>query len=323
MVKLMNDNKAAQADNETNVASSSEATLTNVDEAITLAATVPAEMPGSLLAARRKELRWSVEEIAGKLKLAPRQIVAIESDDFTSLPGMATVRGFIRSYAKILGLDPEQLVSLLVNEPNPAFDPMVLRRPLPSTGFQRQRYSAPGRHRNTSRRMMGLGLLVLIFLVALAFAGRQIGWFALPVPPSLISEWMPAEKTASDAPVEVAAPAMSPTQVDLPTEAKSSSKAKLVAGKPAVALLEATGAVDPARALEIRLREDAWVEISSQNGTKLVSRLMKAGTTERFEVNEPVVLVVGNAVGVEVRLRGQSLNLRSVARDNVSKLSIK
>ena len=74
MVKLMNDNKAAQADNETNVASSSEATLTNVDEAITLAATVPAEMPGSLLAARRKELRWSVEEIAGKLKLAPRRM---------------------------------------------------------------------------------------------------------------------------------------------------------------------------------------------------------------------------------------------------------
>ena len=71
------------------------------------------------------------------------------------------------------------------------------------------------------------------------------------------------------------------------------------------------------------MREDAWVEISSQNGTKLVSRLMKAGTTERFEVNEPVVLVVGNAVGVEVRLRGQSLNLRSLARDNVSKLSIK
>lgn len=323
MVKLMNDNKAAQADNETNVASPPETKLVNIDEAVNLAETVPAEMPGSLLAARRKELRWSVEEIAVKLKLAPRQIVAIESDDFTSLPGMATVRGFIRSYAKILGLDQEQLMSLLVNEPNPAFDPIVLRRPLPSTGFQRQRYSLPSRHRNTSRRMMGLGLLVLIFLGALAFAERQIGWFALPVPPSLISEWMPADKTVSDSPAEVTALAAPPAQVDLATEAKSSPKAKGVAGKPAVAMSEATGSVDPARALEIRLREDAWVEISSQNGTKLVSRLMKAGTTERFEVNEPVLLVVGNAVGVEVRLRGQSLNLRSMTRDNVSKLSIK
>ena len=50
---------------------------------------------------------------------------------------------------------------------------------------------------------------------------------------------------------------------------------------------------------------------------------MKAGTTELLEVNEPVVLVVGNAAGIEAVLRGQSLNLRAAARDNVVKLSLK
>jgi cytoskeleton protein RodZ len=65
------------------------------------------------------------------------------------------------------------------------------------------------------------------------------------------------------------------------------------------------------------------VEISALNGNKLVSRLMRAGTTERFDVSEPVILVVGNASGVEANLRGQPLNLRAVARDNVSKLSLK
>jgi len=50
---------------------------------------------------------------------------------------------------------------------------------------------------------------------------------------------------------------------------------------------------------------------------------MRAGTTERFDVSEPVILVVGNASGVEANLRGQPLNLRAVARDNVSKLSLK
>jgi len=81
--------------------------------------------------------------------------------------------------------------------------------------------------------------------------------------------------------------------------------------------------IDPSHLLELKLREDAWVEISAINGNKLVSRLMKAGTTERFDVSEPVVLVVGNANGVDVTLRGQPLNLRAVARDNVSKLSLK
>jgi len=50
---------------------------------------------------------------------------------------------------------------------------------------------------------------------------------------------------------------------------------------------------------------------------------MKAGTTELVEINEPVVLVVGNAAGIDATLRGQSLNLRAVARDNVAKLSLK
>jgi cytoskeleton protein RodZ len=50
---------------------------------------------------------------------------------------------------------------------------------------------------------------------------------------------------------------------------------------------------------------------------------MKAGTTELVEVNEPVVLVIGNAAGVDASLRGQTLNLRAVARDNVAKLSLK
>ena len=43
----------------------------------------------------------------------------------------------------------------------------------------------------------------------------------------------------------------------------------------------------------------------------------------RSEVDEPVILVVGNAVGVDASLRGQALNLRAVARDNVAKLSLK
>ena len=54
-----------------------------------------------------------------------------------------------------------------------------------------------------------------------------------------------------------------------------------------------------------------------------MSQLIKGGTTAAFDITEPSVLVVGNAAAVEARLRGQLLNLKAVARDNVSKLSIK
>ena len=82
--------------------------------------------------------------------------------------------------------------------------------------------------------------------------------------------------------------------------------------------------IDPARALELRLREDAWVEVLTQNGErKLVSRLMKAGSTERIEVTEPVTLIVGNAAGVDVMLRGQPVSLKAGTRDNVAKVNLK
>jgi cytoskeleton protein RodZ len=77
------------------------------------------------------------------------------------------------------------------------------------------------------------------------------------------------------------------------------------------------------KSLEVVVAQDAWVEITTMSGTKIVSRLMKTGSKELFEVNEPVVLIVGNVSGVQAKLRGQVLNLKAVAHDNVSKLNLK
>lgn len=281
---------------------------------------LPPELPGERLAARRGELRWSVEEAASKLKLAPRQIVALEANDFASLPGMAIVRGFIRSYAKLLELDPAPLVEMISNEPNPAFDPMVLRRPLPAVTFPGRRYSSGVRHRgNSARRMTGIAALVVVFLLMFAFAGRQMGWLTeLP--------FFHAADTESSAAVDevvIAEPVPEPAAAAPAGTAPNSAVATAAVASSATPALVPNALLDPLNALEIKLREDTWVEISNQNGVKLISRLMRAGTTEKFEVKEPVVLVIGNATGVDVRLRGQSLNLKSGARDNVAKLNIK
>jgi cytoskeleton protein RodZ len=264
---------------------------------------LPTALPGELLAARRNELRWTLQEVSQRLKLAPRQITALEANDFASLPGMASVRGFIRSYARLLELDPVPLLEMLSNEPNPAVDPILLRRPLPSRGFPGRRYAPPSGHRRGSRRLSGLALLVMVFVGALAYAAYRHG---LPT----ISIDVPSVSTVFG------------SWKDL-TESTPSEGTDKPVSAPEVAAVDDQKSIDPSRLLELKLREDAWVEISALNGNKLVSRLMKAGTTERFDMSEPVILVVGNASGVDANLRGQPLNLRAVARDNVSKLSLK
>jgi cytoskeleton protein RodZ len=68
---------------------------------------------GTALREARERLGFSVADAAAQTKLAPRQIEALEADDYQHLPEMAFVRGFVRSYAKVLQIDVQPLLAAL------------------------------------------------------------------------------------------------------------------------------------------------------------------------------------------------------------------
>ena len=72
---------------------------------------------GAALRQARERLGLGVADVANRLKFAPRQIEALEADDFARLPEIAFVRGFVRSYAKLLQLDPAPLLAALPQAP--------------------------------------------------------------------------------------------------------------------------------------------------------------------------------------------------------------
>lgn len=67
--------------------------------------------PGSLLCQTRVAQGLSREEVAQRLHLATHQIVSLEKDDYANLPGPTYVRGYLRGYANLLGLKPEQVLA--------------------------------------------------------------------------------------------------------------------------------------------------------------------------------------------------------------------
>ncbi len=286
---------------------------------------IPGQLPGELLAARRIEMRLSIEELSARVKLAPRQLIALEANDFGALPGMATTRGFIRSCAKSMGMDPEPLLAMLAQEPNPALGPMVMRRPLPQPGFNGRRYGPSTSHRRGANKLMGLAAVVLIFVGMLAYVAWRNDW--LHVPSLDLSSARDAVTATSPAPDAEAPAAPADNEVYAPAApapvAPATAKAEPAKGAPAANAAKVAN-IDPGRALELKLREDSWVEVLTQNGErKLLSRLVKAGSTERIEVTEPLTLVVGNAAGVDVTLRGQPVSLKAGTRDNVAKANLK
>ncbi len=271
----------------------------------------PDTLPGDIFAARREELRWSLDEAATRLKLTPRQVSALEANDFASLPGMASVRGFVRSYAKALELDPDPLLEMLAREPNPAHGPMVLRRPLPTKGFPGRPSSPPPRKSKWRKRIT----IAVVFIAAGGAAGYEAyrsQWVQLPPVDSLSFDIQLPDLSAITGIV-------SGTSAQIASAADQTDDEAARVEKSTSAHVPAK----PAPALQLKLSEDAWVEITTVSGNRIVSQLMKGGSTASFDITEPSVLVVGNASAVEARLRGQLLNLKAVARDNVSKLSIK
>lgn len=66
--------------------------------------------PGETLRASREQKNWTLAAVAQQLNLSERSLAQIEAGDFSQLPGHTFARGYVRAYAKLLGLDQNRLV---------------------------------------------------------------------------------------------------------------------------------------------------------------------------------------------------------------------
>ncbi len=90
------------------------------------AAATAAKGPGAMLRQAREGRRITPEEAAKKLHLSVKQIVALEQDDYKTLPGPTYVRGYLRSYSQLLGLPAASVIETynkVVAPPEPIAPP--------------------------------------------------------------------------------------------------------------------------------------------------------------------------------------------------------
>jgi len=67
--------------------------------------------PGALLQRSRQRYGWSIEDVADELKLLPYVVEAIEQDDYSQMAGWTYAVGYLRSYAKLVGIDIDSTIS--------------------------------------------------------------------------------------------------------------------------------------------------------------------------------------------------------------------
>ena len=71
---------------------------------------------GDLLSQARKGKKISLAKVARHLRLKESILEAIEAGDWPKLPELPFVKGFIKSYAQYLKLDPDYILALLRRE---------------------------------------------------------------------------------------------------------------------------------------------------------------------------------------------------------------
>lgn len=75
------------------------------------------EEMGAILRSQRENKNLNINDVANQLKINPRHLRAMEEGDIGALPHPAYVRGFIRSYARLLGFGEEEVQEILDSIP--------------------------------------------------------------------------------------------------------------------------------------------------------------------------------------------------------------
>lgn len=284
---------------------------------------------GQELAAAREARGLALADVAQQLKFAPRQLEALEQEQFGALPGATFAKGMVRSYARLLKLDPEPLLQRVAGH----FE-------VPDSGRLAARYHQPVPFSDSARKStfvyLGLSAGVLVLVGAVAYEWhqeRQRTAVAKPASKAAtsVAKAAPREAQPRQAPV-AAQPAMAPAPAQEKTRLAAVSAtpapapvppAAIAPEKPKVVSAEKPKAVSPGpHRLVVRTEGEAWIEIRDAADRMLVSSLNPPGSERVVRGKPPYSLVIGNASNVTVLYDDKPIDLAPHTRQDVARLTV-
>lgn len=249
--------------------------------------------PGEELRRAREARGWPVERVAERLRLRTEQIVALERDDHSAFPALIFVSGYVRNYARLLGIDAAPLLASL--QPVEAATPVI-----------RVESGAPRR-----RLSPGLGAFGGLTLGLVLIAAATLIWFGLrdrPLPVSV------DDTTRSVAPAGEEAGPFDPGAMEEVREELFREEQE----PPAVAASDEPPAAAAADELVLRFSGMSWIEIADANGRRLAVRMGQAGEELRLQGRAPFDVLLGNAPNVSLEYNGRPYTDIPVSRQNVA-----
>lgn len=300
----------------------------------------PAGTLGQRLRAAREDKELSRADIAQRLRLPLRLIARLEDDDYQGMDEGVYLRGYLSSYARLVG------VPTVIAESAAAAHTRVA--PLVATGkVSRSRYLID-RYSVSATYLILTGLIVVPAVWLATHGGLEQNLArttsldsptSIAVPPitQLASSSddagdagqnpapadQPASPSADTTTTTTTAAAEPPKQEQMPVVASMTPfTAAQPSATPAPTQPASANAPTGAHRLALKLTAASWVEITAADGSKLEYGLLPAGAERNYASNGPLSVRLGNAEGAEVSVDGKAIDLAPFRRANVARLRL-
>jgi len=294
---------------------------------------------GTRLRQEREQRGITLDQISRSTKIGTRFLQALEQDRFEQLPGGIFNKGFIRAYARFLGLNEEQTLSDYLAATSPGEPtPAASETAVPPAGSPKIARAQAESEQSTSLPWGTFAMLLLV--VALSFAiwgfytrerepstpvkhpvapsANSTGSTAPPAASPSSDSQTPAEGQAADsqkppAEVETAppqAPADSnhpaPTGSSTPADSLGLTKAEPPESSSTKAPVSTASLVTASFIVHIKARKDAWVSIMA-DGKKLSEETLTGGAEKSIRAANQIIVRTGNAGALDLEFNGQKL----------------
>ncbi|WP_339483562.1 RodZ family helix-turn-helix domain-containing protein [Pseudomonas sivasensis] len=312
--------------------------------------------PGETLRQARESNGWSLAEVALKLNLTTTSLGNLEAGAFDKLPGHTFARGYIRAYAKLLGIDQ----TVLVQE----FDQFTGTDSQGSSVHGLGRIEEPVRVSHTILRIVSLLLLVAVIgggfvwwqdqasqrskdltssamehvEVESADGTTQIHPLDEPEDQAVVEgqatseaplateqpapETAPATTAAVPAPVTPATPAAPTAQAHTPAAPASAPPAPAASATPAISPPTTPALIAGDGRVQVTYIADCWTQVTDGNGKVLFSGLKRKGDTLDQGGKPPLTLRLGFARGAQVAYNGQPVDVAPFTSGETARLKL-
>jgi cytoskeletal protein RodZ len=285
------------------------------------------ESVGEFFRQVRETKGLTVDDVASKTRIRSDFVKALEDGNFAKLPDQVFARGFVRSYARSLGLDEEDAIHRFIQSAGAFYEKQGERERL------KIRQAEEERKRQANRKAVaiaiGVAVLTLIFLLSREQSSILRRGAPEPIAQKRAAQQrMETAEPAARQQLELQAESPKPSEVSGATAAPTADAGRSEAASASVTgtkpepepvstaspgsdgplggiSLDGPGTVaDSPLVLDLEATELSWVVVQIDNGSPQEA-LLRPGEKAHWKGQEQFILTLGNAGGVKAELNGK------------------